>query len=313
MAFARLRVVQAGPLITLQDAGRPGFLRFGVPASGPMDRQSHAIANASIGNDPRATAIEVSLGGLVLDCLEGELTLAVAGGGFQVLVDERALGAWRAFRVCAGERITIRPGFWGSWTYLAVAGQLVAPEWLGSRATLALSDLGGGKLVAGQEIRIEDAALREERHGAITCPADARPRHHLHVVLGPQNRRFSRETISRFLSDTFAVTTANDRMGMRLAGPSLAPKAALDIPSEGILRGSVQVSGEGVATILLADHQTTGGYPKIATILSGDLDGFVQLRPRDSLRFSAITPEDAVRMARLRAEMGARYAAHLGR
>lgn len=300
MTEARLRVVFAGPHVTFQDAGRRGMMRFGVPASGPMDAKAFAIAQAALGNPPGATAIEVSLGGLTLEAVSGAVTLAVVGGGFVVQKGAERRGSWEIMHPAPGERLVIRPGPWGSWTYLAFAGVLEAPAWLGSHATHGPSGLGGGKLVAGQEI-VVTAPRVLRRDGPIPCPVWARPRAVLNAVAGPQDRFFSAETLADFASQPFHLTDAYDRMGVRLRGPALRPEGALSIPSEAILRGSVQVSGEGVATVLLADHQTTGGYPKIATILSDDLDGFVQLRPRDTARFRFISPAEAVALARRRA------------
>lgn len=311
MVDATFLVRRAGPLVTLQDGGRPGLMRFGVPESGPMDRGSFAIANIALGNAETAPAIEISMGGLALDCLEGAVTFAVAGGGFRMSLDGTAHGAWTVATVTAGSRLVVEPGRWGSWTYLAFAGRLRSRRWLGSASTYAPAGLGGGILAAGQELVIEAAERREARHGAITCPVSARPRQSVRVVLGPQERCFPRERIDALLSETFTLTTAYDRMGVRLAGPSLQPGGALDLPSEAISRGAIQVSGDGVATVLLADHQTTGGYPKIATIVSEDLDGFVQLRSRSPVTFSAITPEAAVQSARTRRLAWERFLARL--
>ena len=292
-----LRVTQAGPQVTLQDAGRPGLMRFGVPASGPIDRKAFAIANAALGNPPGATGIEVSRGGLTLECLEGAVTLAVAGGGFILEHCGQRFGSWHVLTLRTAERLVVRPGPWGSWTYLCFAGLLQAPVWLGSSATHGPSGLGGGKLTAGQDLTVRDAqALPLD--GAIPCPVWARPRAVVHAVAGPQDRFFAAGTLLDFASLPFHLTDACDRMGVRLRGPALMPEAALQIPSEAILRGSVQVAGDGVATVLLADHQTTGGYPKIATILSDDLDGFAQLRPHETVRFRLISAADAVTLAR---------------
>jgi allophanate hydrolase len=133
------------------------------------------------------------------------------------------------------------------------------------------------------------------------------------VVLGPQDRFFGQAAVAAFLGAPYRLTEAYDRMGVRLSGPSLAPEAALSIPSEAILRGSVQVAGDGVPVLLLADHQTTGGYPKIATAVDGDLDGFAQLRPGDPVRFRAVLPAEAVALARGRARAQAAYLAALAR
>ena len=132
MAPARFVVRSVGPLVTIQDRGRRGFLRFGVPSSGPMDRDAFEIAHAALGYDSPGAAIEVSLGGLALECVEGAVTLAVAGGGFSLTVDKLTMNAWAVVSVRAGSSLTIRPGPWGSWTYLAFAGRLKATAWLGS-------------------------------------------------------------------------------------------------------------------------------------------------------------------------------------
>ena len=298
MTEATLRVTFAGPHVTIQDAGRPGLMRYGVPASGPMDRQSFKLANAVLGNPAGHPGIEISLGGLSLRCESGAVTLALAGGGFIAETPDRKLGAWNVLTLRAGETLTIRPGPWGCWTYLACAGNLQAESWLGSRATHGSSGFGGGKLAMGQTLTITDAQALPNREGPILCPIWARPRHLLRCTLGPQDRFFNTETLNTFTSARFEMTDAFDRMGLRLRGPSIAPTAALSIPSEPILRGSVQVSGDGTATVLLSDHQTTGGYPKIATVLADDLDAFVQCRPRDAVTFQAITPAQAIAITR---------------
>jgi biotin-dependent carboxylase-like uncharacterized protein len=300
MAWAGLVVRSVGPLVTIQDRGRRGFLRFGVPASGPMDRDAFEIAHAALGCDSPCAAIEVSLGGLALECVEGAVTLAVAGGGFSLTVDKSAMGSWTVVNVRAGSSVTVRPGSWGSWAYLAFAGRLKAKAWLGSVSTHALSGLGGGTLTVGQTLEIEDAELREERAQEISCPAWARPRAQLDVVFGPQDRFFSRETRERLISQPFTLTEGFDRMGVRLSGPSLTPDAMLDMPSEPIAYGSIQVSGDGVPTVLLADHQTTGGYPKIATVVSDQIAGLVQHRSRSQISFRSVAPEAAVRELRIR-------------
>lgn len=309
MSRAILTVTQAGPHVTVQDAGRPGFMRFGVSASGPMDRGSHAIANAALRNPCGQTALEISMGGLTLECVEGSVSIAIAGGGFDVLVDQTSLGSWVVTTLRAGSRLTIRPGHWGSWTYLCFAGDLQANSWLGSTSTHGPTGLGGGKITTGQTLIIENAEVRDAYTGAIPCPVTARPRRIVNVIPGPQDRYFLPETLEAFFSQQFTLTSAYDRMGVRLSGPALHPAAVLDMPSEAIVRGSVQVSGDGVATVLLADHQPTGGYPKIATIVADHLDGFVQLRSRDAVTFRRTTPEAAILAARTRHLADARFMA----
>jgi allophanate hydrolase len=257
MAEARFSVAFAGPHVSLQDGGRRGFMRFGVPASGPMDRKSFALANAALGNPLEAAGIEVSMIGLSLDCTQGAVTLAVAGGEFRIALGERALEAWCVATIAAGERLTIQPGPWGTWSYVVFAGHLSGAAWLGSL----------------------------------------------------QSRFFAPVTLEALRSERFSLTDSYDRMGVRLRGPALPPVGAMSIPSAPISRGSIQVAGDGVPTVLLADHPTTGGYPKIATLLGDEVDDFVQHRPRDTVAFRIVSADEAVLRTRRRAEEEARFLA----
>lgn len=298
MTEASFTVLFAGPHVSIQDGGRAGMMRFGVPRSGAMDRAALAIANTAIGNAADAPAIEISMGGLTLRCDKGPIRLAVAGGGFIVEAAEK-LGSWTQFTVNTGQTVVIRPGPWGSWAYLAFAGPLQSAKWLNSAATHSSSGLGGGKLKTGQKLAITAPRSENMPPKPIPCPVWARPRHLAHVVMGPQDRYFTAQSVADFTGQLFHMSNAFDRMGMRLDGPKLALEGALSIPSAPISRGSVQVSGAGITTLLMADHQTTGGYPKIATVISADLDGLAQLRPREALRFQPIGPEQAIERARM--------------
>ena len=309
MTEAVLTVRFAGPLVSVQDGGRPGLMRYGVPCSGAMDRRSLAAANTALGNPSGAAAVEVSLGGLVIECRAGEVSFAVAGGGFIVEHGGTRRGSWHVATLRQGERLAIRPGPWGSWCYLAVAGQLQAARWLGSASTHALSGFGGGRLAAGTVLTVTGAHVIDG--GAIPCPVSARPRPVARVTLGPQARFFGDEARAAFLTGPWRMTEAWDRMGVRLSGPPIAPEGPLDMPSEAVARGSVQVAGDGVPSILLADHQTTGGYPKIATVLDCDLDALVQLRPRDRVMFQPVSAGQAVDLARSAALADRRYLAAL--
>lgn len=310
--MASVRVAFAGPLVSFQDAGRPGNMRFGVPASGPMDRVAHAAANVSVGNAAGATAIEVSLGGVVLDVLGGAVTMAVAGGESHVEVNGAAVPSWHAMTVREGDRVGVRPGSSGSWAYLAFAGRLDVPQWLGHSATHSMSGFGGGAVVTGREFAVSDARVAFEREGDIPEPGFRRSLSNVRVVIGPQQRHFEPDAAELFTTSTYRLTDAYDRMGVRLDGPPLALAGALSIPSEAIVRGSVQVTGDGAPTVLLADHQTTGGYPKIATVISPDLDRFAQRRAGDEVRFDAVTASDAVGAARRHATQVAEYLSAVG-
>ena len=304
-----LTVTHCGPLVTLQDRGRPGHMRFGVPASGPMDRNALAIANAALGNPPDACAVEVSLGGLHLTCAGAPVTFALAGGGFRPEINGIPRAHWTVASLQPGDHLAIRPGPWGSWAMLAVAGQIQSRTWLNSAATHAQSGLGGGILRPGMTLTIANPLHRPALDRDLSVPDWAGPTQDIRVVAGPQDRFFAPETLTLFQSSPFTLSAAYDRMGVRLTGPRLAISTALDMPSEPVLRGSVQVAGDGIATVLLADHQTTGGYPKIATVIAPDLDRLIQCRSGDTVRFTAITPAEAISAARAHASALATYLA----
>lgn len=294
MTTARFKVVFAGPLVSFQDAGRPGHMRFGVPASGPMDRLSFAAVHAMLGQSS-CTSIEVSLGGLVLECTEGTATCGVAGGAFTLTSEE---AGWQVATIQAGDRLTLRAGAWGSWGYLAFSGNIICNQWLERSATHTLSNLGGGALRTGDTFEVRDASPKPTRDGLYSCPDIARPQSDIRVVIGPQDQHFAPGAVETLTTTPYKMTDAFDRMGVRLDGTRLPLSDALSIPSEPILRGSIQVAGDGVPVVLLADHQTTGGYPKIATVLSPDTDRLAQLRAGDPVRFHTITATDAVLAAR---------------
>ncbi|MEC7764861.1 MAG: biotin-dependent carboxyltransferase family protein [Pseudomonadota bacterium] len=306
MAEATLSVTFAGPQVSFQDGGRRGWMRYGVPASGPMDRFAHATANRALGRPAEATAIEVSMGGLALTCDSGTVSFALCGGGFTVDHAGAKVEGWVVRRLTAGETLTIRAGKWGSWATLAFAGVLKSDRWLGAAATHAVSGFGGGLLQAGQRLTIENAGATPAREGALPPPPLPDPTARLPIVPGPQEDQFAPDALATLTGAPFTVKPAYDRMGMRLDGPKLALGDALSIPSEPTLRGSIQVAGDGIATVLLADHQTTGGYPKIATMVSTATDALVQARAGDRLRFVAVTPDEA--LARARRDIAARQA-----
>ena len=304
MPRAVLIVEQAGPLTTIQDAGRPGHMRHGVTASGPVDRPGFAAAHAALGNEPGGAAVELSHGGITLRCIEGEVGFALAGGDFAARVDADSLGSWTTGILRPGSRLTIRDGMHGNWATLAFAGSIDCRRWLGSAATLALAGLGGGRLVAGDTITIDADPVGENASWHYPePPAETGP---VRIVLGPQQQFFAAESIEALLSQPFAAAPAFDRMGMVLDGPSLPP-LSVTMLSAPLLRGAIQVNGVGAATILLADHQTTAGYPRIATVISADIDRAAQHRPGETLRFAAVDVAEAIAIARRKAAASAGY------
>jgi biotin-dependent carboxylase-like uncharacterized protein len=303
MTTAMLRVHQAGPLVTIQDSGRPSQMRFGVPASGPMDPFAHRVANAVLGRPSDAATIEISVGGLMLECEVGPITVAICGGGFRIEHNSLRCSAWTVVTLHPGDNLRVAAGDYGSWCYLAFSGSLEATRWLSSCSTHVRAGLGGRVVTAGTELIIHDASADEDRDGPVEPPIDARPTRLLRVVLGPQPNCFGESAVETLLNREFTLTAASDRMGVRLNGPTLPLGDALSIASTPIVRGSLQVAGDGTATLLLADHQTTGGYPKIATVLSDDTNRATQLRAGDIIRFERVEPHEAIVAARTSASL----------
>jgi len=306
MSDVEFSISFAGPLVTFQDIGRPGNMRYGVSASGPMDIVSFEAANAVLGNDTKQTAIEISLGGLILQCHEGSITLAITGGDFLIEYQGQKISSWTVLTLQKGERLSVRAGKSGSWAYLAFSGKLNVKDWLNSSSTHSTSGFGGGVLKTGQKFTLTDASNQENRIGPILKP-NFYTNDLIHAVLGPQDQYFMNTAIKIFSNSIFKVSDNYDRMGMQLTGPKLELKSALSIPSEPVVKGSIQVSGDGIPTILLADHQTTGGYPKIATVISSDINRLVQLRSNQNVEFIIINSNEALQKTRKFLDMKEKY------
>jgi len=306
---AIVRVLSAGPGATLQDAGRHGYLRFGVTAAGPMDALAHATANLAVGNPAGSTALEISVGGIDVTAESGPLRVAVAGGEFTLSLDGRPLPAAAVLNLDEGAALKIRAGRSGSWCYMAVAGRFVVPKVLGSHATHTRTGFGGvdGRaLVAGDRLGIERSGSSEQSIGAIVAPWLDRPVNVIRVVLGPQHDYFADDQIAAFLAGPWSVSVKRDRMAYFLEGPRLTHARGYNIVSDGIALGAIQVPGDGRPIVLMADRQSTGGYPKIATIIGPDLGSLAQARPGTTFRFESVSIAQAVAARREEAALLAR-------
>jgi 5-oxoprolinase (ATP-hydrolysing) subunit C len=306
---AKLRVLSAGPGVTLQDGGRHGFLRYGVTAAGPMDQLAHAVANLAVGNPVGATALEVSLGGIEVTAESGSLSIAIAGGEFEVSLDGRPLPCAAVFNLDQGAVLRIRAGRGGSWCYLAVAGRFMVPKVLGSHATHTRTGFGGvnGRAItAGDRLGIERSGPSKPSQGTIVAPWLDRSANTIRVVLGPQHDYFADEEIAAFLAGPWSVSDRRDRMAYFLEGPRLTHARGYNIVSDGIAMGAIQVPGDGRPIVLMADRQSTGGYPKIATVIGPDLGRLAQARPGTAFRFEAVSIGEAVAVRREEAALLAR-------
>ena len=293
---AGLKVITPGVSSTIQDLGRYGYQDAGVPVSGPLDRVSFTLANALVGNAANAPAVEIRMQGPVLEVVAASVRVALVGGTGGLIVEgERAIPPAQSVRLRRGSRI--RCGALGDvgCAYLAVQGGVAVPMSLGSASTYARSRIGGlhGDVLQPGDIlpvREDDAGQRPEH--ALAHPLDAMLAAPIRVVLGPQDDHFTDEAVKALLSATYTISPHADRMGFRLQGPKLAHAEGFNIVSDGIVAGSIQVPGSGEPIVLLADGQTTGGYPKIATIISADVPLIGRRRPGARVRFTAVTQEE---------------------
>ncbi len=302
---ARLLIEATGPLASVQDRGRPGWRRYGVPPSGPVDRRAFAAALAAVGLPEEAAALELSLGGLTLRCEDAPVSIAVTGGA-RATIDGAAVGGWSVARLAPGARCRVTMA--GNWGYLAVAGAIDRPAWLGSRSTHLIAGLGGGRLVAGETLTVINP--RDDIAAAEIPAPDVGPIRAARIVLGPQERFFEAAMLARLTATDFMATARFDRMGMALDGPPLSPMR-VDMPSEPALRGALQVDGEGRLTMLTADHQTTGGYPRIAVMIDPDIDLVAQLPAGAPVRFVAVDAAEAVALTRKARIADARWLAEV--
>lgn len=295
-----LLIRSCGPATSVQDRGRFGWQRYGIASSGAADPLALAAANALVGNPLDTAAIELMLLGATLETVGAPARLALAGATMPLTIDGMPQADHTSFVLAPGRRLAIGSARMGICAVLAVEGGFDLAPALGSRSLHARAGLGG---LDGRALRAGDMLplLKPEpaARGDVTLPplplALDRP---LKVVLGPQDDHFTPEGIATFLGFAYAVTAEADRMGYRLAGRRIAHAEGFNIVSDGIVAGSVQVPGSGEPIVLLADRQTTGGYPKIATVASADLRLLAQRRPGDAVRFAAVTVESAQASAR---------------
>lgn len=296
-----LEIVSPGAFASLQDGGRHGFRRIGVPWAGVLDRRLMRIANALADRDENAPVIECFDGGLHVVAHDGAVKLAVAGDAV-VEVDgpdgRRQLAPWRSVTIADGEALRVRKMGSGRIAMVAVVG-LDLPAVMGSASTYVRAGLGGvdGRaLAAGTRLALSDADAWGSDHVLTQPPAaDERP---IRLVPGPQADHFSAAALEALVGGDYRVTTEADRMGIRLEGARLEHTAAAEIVSDATVPGSIQVPGAGQPIVLLADAQTAGGYPKIATVITADLGRLAALRPGQTLRFATVTAAEGAQIAR---------------
>jgi antagonist of KipI len=296
-----------GAQTTVQDRGRPGWQHAGVPVGGPLDACAHRVANLLVGNVATAAALETALGGLTVQFRQTTL-VALTGREIVASLDGAPVTAWRPLLAPANSVLALHAGVR---TSIAVAGGISAPSVLGSRSTALRGAFGGldGRCLRtddvltcdpptalGQRIteHLQMSSARVAHFGAgpgVRPPYTAEPT--LRCIAGPELDALTETSRAALLRDAFALTPEMDRMGCRLRGPTLALRSALELVSTGVTAGTMQLPPGGDPIILLADRQTTGGYPRLADVITADLPLLAQLRPGERVRFALVSLDAA--------------------
>ena len=288
----RLIQVQApGLLTTVQDLGREGFGPLGVSASGAADALSLRIGNRLVGSPEDAAGLEMTLlGGTFL--FPQAASIALTGSDFGATLDGASLALWKSMEVNAGQTLRVGSTGSGARCYLAVQGGIAVNPFLGSASTHLLSGLGGYQ---GRALRKGDVVhlAREiipfrKKTVAARALEQLAPRKVLRVTPGPQSDWFPELSLQAFYESTYRVAEESNRMGLRLEGPLIARESSGEMITEGVCLGAIQITASGLPIILFVEQQTTGGYPKIANVISADLHSLGQLRPRDEIRFERV-------------------------
>jgi antagonist of KipI len=286
-------VVTPGLFTTVQDLGRYGFQRYGVPISGAMDSYAYIAANHLVKNAGNAACLEITLSGPTLEFLN-HAQIAITGGASTPGVNGDVVPCWQTLQVTRGDLLSIGALQSGCRAYLAVGGGIDVPPVLGSRSTYVRGGFGGfqGRQLKGGDV-IAANKPSEPLGSRLVMPRDLIPEYGrdltVDVVLGPQSDYFTEAGLATFFSNAYVVTNESDRMGYRLAGPPIEQEDAVPMVSDAIPMGALQVPRSGQPIVVMRDAQTTGGYPKLAVVTTPDVSRLGQARPNDRIRFSPLS------------------------
>lgn len=288
--------LKPGFFTTIQDLGRYGFLKYGVPISGAMDTFSLTAANLIVGNNPNDAGLEITLNGPELQALS-KTQIAITGGNILLKINGENVPMWQTLNIQADDVLSFGKMESGCRAYLAIRGGIKTPPVLGSRSTYLRGGFGG---INGRQLKTGDIIEGFDTQWLeFECkmPEELVPQftNHfkVHAILGPQDDMFTEKGISTFLSSQYKVTLEADRMGYRLEGPLIEHKGKADIVSDALLPGAVQVPKNGKPIVIMRDAQTTGGYPKVAVIIFSDLSMLGQAKPNDTIEFHKVNMRQA--------------------
>jgi biotin-dependent carboxylase-like uncharacterized protein len=300
--MSRLVIASIGPASSVQDGGRPGSQRYGLTPSGAMDRLALAAANCLVGNALFAAAVEIGPFGATFTARDGAVRVALTGASRNADVAGRAASLDSSVMLADGETLTLGFARGGSFSYLAIEGGIAGEPMFGSLAVNARAGLGSPyprPLQASDELQTASASGAAERRIELPAMSDIPIR----IVFGPQDDEFADETKRLFLDSEWKISATSDRMGYRLEGPVIKHLHGHNIVSDGTVNGSIQVPGNGQPIVLMPDRGTSGGYPKIATVISADLGRFAQIPAGRAFRFRAVGMAEAQAEVRKSAEL----------
>ena len=303
-----LEVIDPGLHTTIQDLGRVGFRDVGLPASGPLDCISFRLANALVCNDAGTPAIEMLMLGPTLKVLTDSIRVALVGCSATMEIgrsDVRRVPSSRTVRLTRGDLFRVPALDDSVCAYLAIEGGFEIAPVLGSASTYVRGGIGGfqgRRLQQGDLLPLKLDNVQSRGEYAMAQPLDPGLDQPIRVILGPQADYFTEDAVEAFLSSGYTVSFQSDRMGYRLDGPILAHAKGYNIVSDGIVTGSIQVPGSGQPIVLMVDNPTTGGYPKIATVISADIPVIGRRGPGRKIRFAAVSVDEA-RLARQQQEL----------
>jgi len=295
--MSTLVVSTIGPASSVQDGGRFGAQRYGLTPSGAMDRLALAAANCLAGNALFAPGIEVGPFGAAFTARDGAVRLALAGAPRNADIAGRSIAWQTSVTIANGETLKLGMTRGGSFSYLAIEGGIAGEPMFGSLAVNARAGLGSPyprPLQAGDELQVAAASTAAERR--IDLPAAVGGP--IRVVMGPQDDEFAKDEIDQFLGSEWKISATSDRMGYRLDGPVTRHLHGHNIVSDGTVNGSIQIPGNGQPIVLMPDRGTSGGYPKIATVITADFGRFAQIPAGTSFRFKAVSMAEAQAEAR---------------
>lgn len=294
--MAKIKIIKAGMLSTIQDLGRYGFQEFGMPVSGAMDHYSMKLANFLVGNNLNSAVIEATVIGPEI-FFEADCYIAICGADMNAKLNNESVNMYQTISVKSGTTLKMGAVKDGFRTYIAFSGGIDVPLIMNSRSTYLRGKIGGHggrQLIPKDELNLgkESSTITQKKIDEKFIPIWSENLV-CRIIAGPEIHKFKLTGINTFLNSTYSISLESDRMGYRLNGERIAHRSSPDIISAGIAFGTIQVPGHGEPIIMMADHQTTGGYAKIANVISADLPYLAQMKQGDTIEFEEIKLEEA--------------------